>query len=84
MTLGFYSACNRNEYLEYFLVGKGGQCLGLTTLPPSCADYLEIWEPQPPGTLRYNGIALFFQQSLVVMICIIKFQQISKAQTQNL
>jgi len=25
---------------------------GLTTLPPSCADCLEIWEPQPPGTLR--------------------------------
>jgi hypothetical protein len=24
--------------------GKGGQCVGLT-LPPSCADCLEIWEP---------------------------------------
>jgi hypothetical protein len=21
-------------------------------LPPSCADCLEIWEPEPPGTLR--------------------------------
>jgi hypothetical protein len=31
--------------------GKGGQCVGLTTLPLSCADYLEFWEPQPPGTL---------------------------------
>jgi len=31
--------------------GKDGRCLGLTTLPPSCADCLEIWEPQPPGTL---------------------------------
>jgi hypothetical protein len=20
-------------------------------LPPSCADCLKIWEPQPPGTL---------------------------------
>jgi hypothetical protein len=29
-----------------------GQCVGLTILPPSCADCLEIWEPQPPGTLR--------------------------------
>jgi hypothetical protein len=28
------------------------RCVGLTTLPPSCADCLEIWEPQPPGTLR--------------------------------
>ena len=32
--------------------GKGGRCVGLTTLPPSCVDCLEIWEPQPPGTLR--------------------------------
>jgi hypothetical protein len=32
--------------------GKGGRCVGLTTLPPSCAYCLEIWEPQPPGTLR--------------------------------
>ena len=23
----------------------------MTNLPPSCADCLEIWEPQPPGTL---------------------------------
>ena len=28
-------AHNRNEYPEYFLGGKGGRCLGLTTLPPS-------------------------------------------------
>jgi hypothetical protein len=31
--------------------GKGGRFLGLTTLPPSFDDRLEIWEPQPPGTL---------------------------------
>ena len=31
---------------------KDGRCVGLTTLPPSCADCLEIWEPQPPETLR--------------------------------
>ena len=31
---------------------KGGRCVGLTTLPPSCADCLEVWEPQPSGTLR--------------------------------
>jgi hypothetical protein len=35
----------------YLLGGEGGQCTGLTTLPPSCADCLEIWESQPPGTL---------------------------------
>ena len=27
------------------------RCVGLTTLPPSCAECLEIWDPQPPGTL---------------------------------
>jgi len=27
-------------------------CIGLTALPLPCADCLEIWEPQPPGTLR--------------------------------
>jgi len=32
--------------------GKGGRWVGLTILPPSCANCLEIWEPQPPGTLR--------------------------------
>jgi len=31
---------------------KGGRCVGLTTLPPSCADCLDIWESQPPGTSR--------------------------------
>ena len=49
---GVDSASNRNEYQEYFLESKGGRCVGLTTLPPSCADCLEIWELQPPGTLR--------------------------------
>src|SRR5215475_10065943 len=56
---GVDSASNRNEYQEYFPGSKGGRCIGLTTLPPSCADCLEIWEPQPSGTLRAcNGIAL--------------------------
>jgi hypothetical protein len=45
-------ASNRNKYQEYFLQGKDGRCVGLTTLPSSCADCLKIWEPQPPGTLK--------------------------------
>ena len=49
---GIDSSSKRNEYQEYFLEGKGGRCLGLTTLPPSCADCHEIWQPEPPGTLR--------------------------------
>jgi len=32
--------------------GIGGRCEGLITLPPSCADCFEIWEPQTPVTLR--------------------------------
>jgi len=50
--LGVNSASDGNKYQEYFLEGKGGRCLGLTNLELSCADYLEIWKPQPPGTLR--------------------------------
>jgi len=41
--------------------GKDGRCVGLTTLPPSCANCPEIWEPQPPGILRAcPGIAIPF------------------------
>jgi hypothetical protein len=37
---------------RYISWGKGSRWIGLTTLPPSCADCLKIWEPQPSGTLR--------------------------------
>jgi hypothetical protein len=42
-----------NNFTNYHTAadGKDGRCVGLTTLPPSCADCLEIWEPQPPGNL---------------------------------
>jgi hypothetical protein len=44
---------SKHKYLQqYFLGGKGGRCVGLTSLPPSCANCLKIWEPQPAGTLR--------------------------------
>jgi hypothetical protein len=50
-------------------VGKGGWCVGLTTLSPSCAERLEIWEPLPPRTVRACiGIALTF----IIIIIIIK------------
>jgi hypothetical protein len=48
---GVDSASNRNEYHEYFLQHKGYLCVGLTTLPPSITDCLEIpgastsWNP---------------------------------------
>jgi len=38
LALGVDSASNRNEYLEYLLWHKGGWYVGLTTLPPTCAD----------------------------------------------
>jgi hypothetical protein len=35
--------------------------VGLAISPPSRASFLEIWETQPPGTLRAcTGIALRF------------------------
>jgi hypothetical protein len=49
---GVDSASNRNEYQEYFLGGKRGRCIGLTNLPPSCADCFEIWEPHSSRALR--------------------------------
>jgi len=42
---------NGSEYQEYFLGCKGGWCVRLTTIPLSDTNCLEIWEPQPPGTL---------------------------------
>jgi hypothetical protein len=48
---GVDRSSNRNEYQKYFL-GKGGRCIRLTTLSPSCADCLEILEPQPRGNRR--------------------------------
>ena len=49
---GIDAVSNRNEYQGYFLGHKGDKCIGLTTLPPSCAYWLDIWKPQTPGKLR--------------------------------
>jgi len=56
---GVDSASNRNEYQEYFVGGKGGRCVGLTTLPPSCAECLNPLEPLGP-VQACNGIDLPF------------------------
>jgi hypothetical protein len=55
--------CGRQKWVPGIFPGGGGGIvgprIGLTILPPSCANCLEIWEPQPPGTLRAcKGIAL--------------------------
>jgi hypothetical protein len=58
---GVDSASKRNEYQGYFLGGKGSRCMRLITLPPSCADFLEICGPQTHGALgAYAEIALPF------------------------
>jgi hypothetical protein len=49
---GVDSASNRNEYQIYFLGVKGGRCVRLTTLPPSCQECQKnhgasnSWNPQ--------------------------------------
>jgi len=51
---GVDSVSNRNEYQEHFLGGKGGRCVRLTTLPPSCAIVVKsgnlnfLGPPRPP------------------------------------
>jgi len=53
VVVGSNRALNINEYQVCLLGGKGRWCLGLITLPPSCADCLEIpWESRPPGAQR--------------------------------
>jgi len=68
----FPMVSHRNEYQEYFLGSKGGWCVGLTTLPPTCADCLEIWKSQPPGILtacrglyKYGFICTFLTTELL-------------------
>jgi len=61
MALGATQPLTEMSYQECFRGGKGGRCVGLTNLPPSCADYLEIWEPlleRSEPAQACNGIAL--------------------------
>jgi hypothetical protein len=44
--------------------GQGGRCVGLTNLPPSCTDCIEIWKPQTHGVPRaHQGL---YRDSLYV------------------
>jgi len=53
--------------------GKGGRCVGLTTLPPSCADCLDgsliLLEPSGPAQ-ACNGIALPLPLLSDVCVCV--------------
>ena len=68
---GVDSASNRNEYQEYLLGVKSGQCVGLTTSPPSCAvvtkGNLNFLEPSGP-VQACNGTALPLPFYLFVFI----------------
>ena len=53
--------------------GKGGRCVGLTTLPPSCVDCLEFWELKPPGTFRACPV-MELLYLCTLYICLAKLQ----------
>jgi len=59
---GDHSVSDRNEYKEYVVGGKDGRCVGLTSLPSSCEDFLQIlkeWISKPSGPVQTCiGIAL--------------------------
>ena len=61
---GVVSASKRNELPGAFPGGKGGRCVRLTTLPPSCAVVVKSWNLnflEPSGPLQAcNGTALPF------------------------
>ena len=61
---------NGNEYQEYFLGGKRGRCIRLTTKLPSRADRPLIWDPQPSGTLWASNSSVQGSLCLFVMYCI--------------
>ena len=54
-------SASKNEYQD-IPGGKGGRCVRVTTLPPSCAECLVIWSlnrPEPSGPHRaVIGVAL--------------------------
>ena len=55
------------------LRGKGGRHVRLITLPPSCADCLEICEPEPPGILyACPGISLPLPFTCLTMCFIVE------------
>jgi len=46
MTLGFTQPLTELSTRNIYWRSKGDRCVGLTTLPLSCTDCLEIWESQ--------------------------------------
>jgi len=46
MALGLTQPLTEMSIRNISLGGKGGRCIGLTTLLPLCAICLELWKPQ--------------------------------------
>jgi hypothetical protein len=65
------TASNRNDYQEYFVGGKGGLCIMVTTLPPSHSVSksvsLNVLEPSRP-VQACNGIVLPLPLPLCVFV----------------
>ena len=74
MAPGVDSASNRNENQVYFLGGKDGRCVRVTTLPPNCAvvmksgdlNFLELSGPLQ----ACNGTSLLILQ--ILKLCIVQ------------
>ena len=70
---GVDSASNRNEYQEYFLGGKGGRCVRLTILPPSCAAVTESGSlnfREPSGPVEAcNGTSYLYLYLYLMRLC---------------
>jgi len=43
-TIGWKPNCSK-KINKYYMFYQGGRCIRLTTIPLSCADFLQIWEP---------------------------------------
>jgi hypothetical protein len=80
---GVDSASNRNEYQEYFLGGKGGRCVGLKTLPPSCADCLEIWEPDSWNTQGLPRPVMGFLDLYILVLKTTRYNSVAAGMTQS-
>jgi hypothetical protein len=77
---------SKNEYQD-IPGGKGGRCVGLTTLPPSCAECLEIWKPQGLSRLVMGiPFPLPFQKSVCsnLLVLLLIFRIVRKIAKKRL
>jgi hypothetical protein len=78
--LGVNSASDRNEYRNYFMGGKGGRFIGLTTIPPSYAYCVEIWEPST--SVNPQDLSMPIEGLLFYFLCFIMLHKYEKVMSQ--